>query len=121
VIVLRHWLGRGAKQPARLLEALAKQKFRPAEARTLVQLLFSFDDRQKSNPLAYKLLIGLLEHPSLPVRELAAWHLVRLAPAGKDIRFDAAAPAEERARAVEQWRKVIPLGQLPGSPKAEKE
>jgi hypothetical protein len=48
-----------------------------------------------------------LNHPLLPLRELARWHLVRLAPAGKDIPFDAAAAEPERRQAMAAWHKVI--------------
>ena len=58
-------------------------------------------------------MIALLKHSKLPVRELARWHLVRLAPAGKKIDFDAAAPEADRQKAYEQWRALIPEGQLP--------
>ena len=30
----------------------------------------ALDEKQRANPLAYQLLIGLLEHPSLPVRNI---------------------------------------------------
>ena len=55
----------------------------------------------------------------LPVRELAHWHLDRLAPAGQKIAYDAAADEAARHKAAEQWRALIPPGQLPPPPKKE--
>jgi hypothetical protein len=62
-------------------------------------------------------LINYLKHSRLPVRELARWHLMRLAPAGGDIVYDAASPAAQREQAFERWRALIPAGKLPPPPK----
>ncbi len=114
VIVLRHWLGRSAGQLAKLQLAMLKEKrYTVIQARLILHLLLGFTDREKSEPATYDFLIHLLDHPQLAVRELVRWHLVRLAPAGKEIPFDAAAPAADRQRAVAQWRALIPSGQLP--------
>jgi hypothetical protein len=53
------------------------------------------------------------------VRELAHWHLVRLAPIGRDIVFDASASAAVRDKAAKAWKKLIPSGELPKEPKDE--
>jgi len=73
----------------------------------------------KDRPETYQTLIEYLRSDRLPVRELARWHLDRLAPAGRSIAFDAAAPAEERAQAVKKWKELVPEGQLPPPPKRE--
>ena len=62
-----------------------------------------------------------LNNPHLAVRTLAHWHLVRLVPAGKEIPYDAAAPAEDRRAAFQRWRDLIPPGQLPPEPKKSDE
>jgi hypothetical protein len=36
-------------------------------------------------------------------------------PEGKNIPYNAAAPAEERGRAQAAWRKLIPQGKVPGA------
>jgi hypothetical protein len=82
-----------------------------AQAETVMQLLHSpFAAEQ---PETYETLIAYLQHSQAAVRELARWHLYRLAPSGRDIKYDAAAPDAERAKAVEEWKKLIPRGQLP--------
>ena len=43
--------------------------------------------------------------------------LVRLAPAGKDIPYDAGGTEADRAKAQQRWRELIPPGRLP--PEAE--
>jgi uncharacterized protein (TIGR03000 family) len=113
VIVLRHWLGRGKGQLERLHQSLLKQGVSDVRARTLLQLVLGFDQEQQTRPETYELLLHSLQHPRVEVRELARWHLVRLAPAGRAFGFDAAAPEAARQKAVAQWQRLIPEGQLP--------
>jgi hypothetical protein len=115
VLVLRHWIGRKPGQVGKLYDFLKGPGGYPAaRARTVIQLLFGFSDQDRAQPDTYAVLLDLLSDKSLPVRELARWHLIRLAPAGRVIPYDAAAPAAERQRALKQWRALIPAGQLPG-------
>jgi hypothetical protein len=113
VLVLRHWLGRCPGQTGKLLKALRDQGYSEKHGRTIAQLLLGFNDEERARPATYEVLLGYLNHSQLPVRHLVHWHLVRLAPAGKDIAFDAAAPEEARQGAIRAWRGVIPEGELP--------
>src|SRR5581483_2766164 len=113
VLVLRHWLGRGPGQLERLHQELRQRGLSEANARTVLQLLLGFNDAERAVPATYDLLIEDLDHRLPTVRELAHWHLVRLAPAGRDIPYDPTAGAEARRRAIQAWRDVIPAGQLP--------
>jgi hypothetical protein len=118
VLVLRTWMGRGPGQVEKLHQALTQDgRYSKVHARTILQLMFGFNEEDRSRPDTYELLIALLNHPQVPVRELARWHLVRLAPAGKDIAYDAGGPEAERQRGSEQWRALIPEGKLPPRPK----
>ena len=77
----------------------------------MLQLLHSpFDP---NDPVTYQTLIAYLQHDKLAVRELARWHLYRLVPAGRKIGYKPLATEEERARALREWKKLIPSGQLP--------
>ncbi|MBI3410274.1 MAG: hypothetical protein HY040_18190 [Planctomycetes bacterium] len=114
VIVLRNWLGRSPEQVRALYDSLIKEKkASPAQAKNVIHLLLGFTDEERGQPDTYQMLIHLLNHSALPVRELARWHLVRLAPTGRDIPFDAGAAAEERGRGVARWQALIPEGKLP--------
>jgi hypothetical protein len=42
--------------------------------------------------------------------------LYRLAPAGRKIPYDPAAPAEKREATVKAWKQLIPKDQLPPPP-----
>ena len=118
VDALRHWIGRGPGQDVELFNFLIKQKkYPPTRAEVVLQLLHS--PFQKDRPETYQALIEYLRSDDPAVRELARWHLYRLAPAGRTIAFDAAAPAEERERAVKRWQELIPEGQLPPAPKPD--
>jgi hypothetical protein len=117
VLVLRHWMGRGPGQVEKLYATMTDNKrYSRVHARTILQLLFGFSPDDRQRPETYELLIALLRHPQLPVRELARWHLVRLAPAGKGIAYDAGGPESERQKGYEQWRALIPDGRLPPAP-----
>lgn len=114
ILALRHWLGREPGQVGKLQKFLVQEKkLTPVQAKTTVSLLVGFSEAQRRLPQTYELLILLLEHKNVAVRELAHWHLTRLAPAGRDIPFDAAASHEQRDQAITRWRALIPDGQLP--------
>jgi hypothetical protein len=112
VTALRHWIGAGSGRDAQLYRVLVEHsRLSLAQAETVMSLLHS--PFAADEPETFETLIAYLQHGQLAVRELARWHLYRLAPAGGDIKYDAAAPEAERAKAVEQWKKLIPRGQLP--------
>jgi hypothetical protein len=122
VTALRHWSGRSAAHDVRLYEALLAHKYGVGQAEIVMALLHGFDGAALGRPETYAVLIDYLGHNRAAVRELAAAHLYRLAPAGKAIPYDAAASAEEHSRAQAAWRKLIPRGQLPPrEPPAPKE
>jgi hypothetical protein len=114
---LRHWIGRGPGQDQQVYNLLLKQeKLTPTQAEVVMQLLHS--PFQSDEPETYQTLIDYLRHDKLAVRELARWHLYRLAPAGKEIAYDAAGPAEEREKAYTKWKELIPEGKLPPKPRS---
>src|SRR5262249_19353536 len=86
VLSLRHWLGAARGRDQILYDTLRGDlEYSRAEAETVMELLHSpFDPGQ---PETYETLIGYLKHGRMSVRELAAWHLYRLAPAGRDIDY----------------------------------
>lgn len=118
VLALRHWIGRGPGQDMKLYDGLIKEgKFSKVEAETALELLHSFGEDQVARPDLYEALIDFLEHDRLAIRGLAHWHLYRLAPAGQKIGYNPLDSKEARAKAVADWRKLIPKGKLP--PKAK--
>jgi hypothetical protein len=119
VLVLRSWIGRGPGQVEKLHDALRAAKYSEVQARTIIRLLFGFSGEERRDPATYDLLINYLKHSKLPVRELARWHLFRLTPLGREIPYDAAAPAAERQRAYDAWRARVPEGKLPPAPRAK--
>jgi hypothetical protein len=121
VLVLRSWMGRSSGQLKTMRASMVQQRYSLSQAKTTMHLLFGFDEQERERPLVYELLLNLLDHKSVSVRELAHWHLVRLAPVGRDIVFDAGAAEDARQQAVERWRKLIPPGELPPRPKVKKQ
>ncbi len=120
VVALRHWIGRCPGQDQKLYEGLVeKAKLKPVHAETVLQMLHSFGDDQVAQPETYQMLIGYLQHELRPIRGLAYWHLQRLVPEGKKLGYDPLASREEREKAVEEWRKLVPPGKLPPERKPE--
>ena len=121
ILVLRSWMGRSSGQLKGLRVAMLKHKYSLPQMKMTMHLLFGFDEEERTRPGIYDLLIHALDAKSVGVRELAHWHLVRLAPAGRDIAYDAAAAQADRQAAMERWQKLIPSGELPPRPKILKQ
>lgn len=114
VTVLRHWLGRGPGQDRRLFQFLTQDlKYEPAAAATVIDLLAGFGPAELNRPETYDVLVEYLQHDRPAVRNLAAWHLVRLVPAGKAIPFRPNASKADLVPAYKEWRRLVPLGTLP--------
>lgn len=113
ILVLRSWMGNSSGQLKALRVSMLKQKYTLPQMKITMQLLVGFSDEERARPVVYELLIHSLDNKNVGVRALAHWHLVRLAPAGRDIAFDAGASEEDRQTAIERWRKLIPPGELP--------
>jgi hypothetical protein len=112
---LRNWIAAGRDNDYKLYDLL-KSKYRAFEADTIMTLLHGFNEKDLANPDAYELLVGYLNHPQMPIRELAYLNLVRLVPAGQKIRYSAAADATTRQQAQTAWRALMPLHQAPPTP-----
>jgi hypothetical protein len=117
VVALRNWIGAAPDRDMPLYRVFTDvQGYTGAEAATVLELLHSpFVAEQ---PETYETLIDYLNHKKLAVRELARWHLYHLAPVGREIKYDAAASTEDRAKAAREWKDLIPTGKLP--PKEKK-
>ena len=112
--VVRHWLGREAGQDKRLYEFLVRVRdYTPPQAATLIRMLNGFDAADSRKPETYEVLIEYLLHEKAAIRNLAAWHLVRMAPAGKGIPLVPNASKAEVESLYSQWKALIPPGQVP--------
>ncbi len=118
VLSLRHWIGRGPGQDQKLYKGLMGAGFTDLESETILQLLHSYGDDDLDLPETYQTLIAYLNHDKLPIRGLAYWHLVRLAPAGKDFGYHPWDDREARAAAIMKWKQLIQPGKLPPRPTA---
>lgn len=116
--VLRNWIAHSRSSEYKLYDLL-RSKYKMTEAETIMQLLHSFSERATQQPDTYELLIDYLIHPVMPIRELGAWHLYQMAPAGRNIPYNASADSQVRQRAHASWRALIPPGHLPPAPKGK--
>ena len=117
ITVLRHWLGRCPGQDQRLYQTLTTARgLSPDEAKIVIQLLFGFSAAEIRAPETYEVLIDYLGHERPGIRNLSAWHLVRLVPQGKSIPYKPDGTTAEAVRAQEEWKKLVPAGELPPAP-----
>jgi len=120
ITVLRHWLGRSRGQDQRYYEILTSRRgYSPGQAQTIVQLLFGFSTDDLAQPETYEVLIDYLIHDKPAIRNLAAWHLVRLVPGGKSIPHKPNGTLADAEVTHAAWKKLIPSGELPPPPKKE--
>jgi hypothetical protein len=124
VEVLRHWIGRHKDNDLKLHDFLIKQKkYRPREAKVILNLLRPFSNRDIGRPETYALLIDYLKQDRPAIRELAHWHLIRLVPKGSAIKYDAMGDSKQLDEAYAKWKKLVPDGTVPkldDEPKKEK-
>ena len=114
ITILRHWLGRSRGQDQKLYSTLIDLRgYTPDEAKTVIQMLFGFSDTDIKQPETYEVLIEYLKHEKPGIRNLAAWHLVRLYPAGKSIPFKPDGMSVDNVKVYEAWKKLIPTGKVP--------
>jgi hypothetical protein len=109
---LRNWVAASRDNDYKLYNLL-KAKYKGKEPEIIMEMMHSFSEAERRRPERYELLIDYLVNPNLVIRELSAWHLYQLVPAGKHIPFAADADSSVRERAEAQWRALIPQGQLP--------
>jgi hypothetical protein len=108
VEALRHWIGRAPGQDLALYNFLIEQrKYPKAQAETVLQLLHSPGEQELNRPITYDVLLAYLGHEQLAIRELARWQLERILPGARKVGFDAAAPAEQRQKAIRELRKLV--------------
>ncbi|MCS6865362.1 MAG: hypothetical protein RMJ56_00905 [Gemmataceae bacterium] len=114
ITVLRHWLGRAPGQDQKFYQHLITMRdYTPAQAKTILQLLFGFSPNLLQIPETYEVLIDYLGHEKAAIRNLAAWHLIRLVPEGKNIPFKPNGTVAEAEKTQHEWRRLIPPGELP--------
>jgi hypothetical protein len=112
VLAMRHWIGSAPGRDLELYYMLVNYaRYNERQAETLLQLLHSPFDRK--DPATYQTLIAFLQHDQPAIRALARWHLYRLVPAGADISYDPIGTPAERAKAAQEWKHLIPDGELP--------
>lgn len=114
IIGLRHWIGRKPGQDLKLYEfMISSRHYSKKQAEIFIDLLHSFGDDELKEPETYEALIDYLASDKAGIRGLANWHLHRLVPKGRDIKFDPLASEAERKEAIAKWKKLVPKGTVP--------
>jgi hypothetical protein len=114
VFALRSWCSREPDNDAKMYQFLCDRKgYAKTQAAMVMELLHLFPREALEKPDTYEKLIANLRHEKLAIRYLSYWHLVRLVPAGRDIKYNPAGDTEVRERGHDKWKKLIPDGALP--------
>lgn len=114
IIGLRHWIGRKPGQDLKLYDfVMGSRHYTKKQAEIFVDLLHSFGDDELKEPETYEALIDYLSSDKASIRGLANWHLHRLVPKGRDIKFDPIGSEAERKEAIAKWKKLVPKGTVP--------
>ena len=124
VVALRRWIGRDkdnglqlyseAKQNGLLIDG---QHLRQADAKAVFVLLHDFPTKDLRQPATFETLVSRLRDPHLPIRELAYWHLLKLAGGQATPEYNAAWGDDQRNVAADRWRKALTdEGLLPRTP-----
>jgi hypothetical protein len=116
VEALRSWIAEARDNDYRLLEQLG-EKYTQGESAIILTLLHTFTAQAAAQRETYETLIAYLTNRQLVIRELAHWHLIRMAPReGMPIRYSASAPQEQLRAAQQQWTDLLQSGKLPPRP-----
>ncbi len=114
IIGLRHWIGRKPGQDLKLYEfMIGSRHYSNKQAEIFVDLLHSFGDDELKEPETFEALIDYLGSDKPGIRALANWHLHRLVPGGRDIKYDPLASETERKETIAKWKKLVPKGTVP--------
>lgn len=117
ITVLRHWLGRGPGQEQKFHRFLTDaRQYSSGDAAKLIRLLHGFTPRERARPELYEVLIEYLRHDRAAFRNLAAWHLVRLAPDAPTVPFKTNGSKADFEPVYTMWRTLIPSGTVPREP-----
>lgn len=97
---IRYWL---AESPANgdLLSSALEKNFQPENVETVYRLLWGYGETDAQDPDVSQQLVGWLQHAHIAVRELAIFHIERLAGRRYDYRPNL--PPAQRRAAVERW------------------
>jgi hypothetical protein len=107
IVTLRGWIAQARDNDYKLFAELRAKQFSVVDASIMLKLLHSLSMDEVAQPATFESLIGYLDNPKLAIRELAAWHLYQLAPAGRNISYLASAPEPQRQQAQKEWRKLL--------------
>ncbi len=114
---LRHWMRQERDNEYKLFEAL-RESYKKVVARKIMELLHGISATDAAEPATWQRLIDDLDNPVVALRELSAWNLEILVPAGQKIGYSASADQVRRRATQAQWRQLVPPGQLPAAPSA---
>lgn len=101
---LREWLAADPQHVEPLREEM-ERRIRPEVIEVIVELLWGFGLEDSQSEEKMKMLVELLGHEELAVRELAHFQLTELS--GRNYGYHAQAPIPERKAAINRWADYV--------------
>jgi hypothetical protein len=128
ILALRRWIGRGPEMSKVLYVPkkgdqsaaglLIDKGYLSTGADIVVTLLHDFSDVDRKRRETFDVLVNYLTHSKMAIRELAYFHLKRLAYGAKSMPppYDPTWDDTRRKKAADEWRAMIGRGELPPPP-----
>lgn len=114
VTLLRHWIARQPNHDQLLYDFLLTQRqYTPAEGGIFLQLLLGFSEDDLRQTETYQVLLDYLTHEKATLRNLAAWHLLRLLPEAQRFPYKPDGSRDDALRTRDQWKQLLPPLALP--------
>ena len=104
IVGLREWLAVDPQREALLTEEAAKV-FPDADVPYVVTLLWGFAPGSARDPQVSRLLVDLLSHEDIAIRELAFFHVLQMS--GKNYSYKPILPKGQRDSAVMRWEEHL--------------
>jgi hypothetical protein len=122
MILRNHWLAREPDHELRFLKACEKRFGSRKQAADILELMHDLSLKERFSPDRREALIDGLKDNNLAIRELCAYTLYSLFPAGASIGYDPAGDSNQQDLAHQAWSKLNKDGKLipRGAEKASK-
>jgi serine/threonine protein kinase len=112
-LVLRnYWLAREPDHEQMLYDACVERFVNRKQAEVILELMHDLSLNERYSPDRREALIVGLKDKNLVIRELCAYALYSLFPAGAGISYDPAGPSTQLEDAYEAWQKLNQEGKL---------
>jgi hypothetical protein len=109
---IQQWMALSRDHDYLFLRVAQDQLRKKNEAQRVTELFHMISTEDALKPATYQHLIDGLNNDLPAIRMLSHFHLVQLVPEGAKIPYDPAMPRGTRIQAVNEWRALLPPGEI---------